>query len=472
MKADRRNISERIPIIKKLKEKLESATASSSSGSSTAAIPCIYALCVATCPTQLDGKEIAPSNELVNALLSMKVVPLLVNIVKESMKKAVIANIDGVIALRLLVELSGVGEHNLIEQHKLLSAFQNASFLYSKAILQLYNNSIISGRGENKYKKTGEQILKEDITTIISGTFKQLAAKHSVYIPQIFLSSPPPSSSSSSKNVAKSVSETEFSSPVHESSRFLVSLILNSSSEDHRKCALADLSALFVHVTVGSALLDALREYVWASAASLEERNKEAIANFKAAAEDAPSKPNLKLVPASRVRELFLAVQFPAALSEETGSNTVASKRVGSPTLEEVDSRLLLCLQLSSHPFLSENSVPQARNCLYKALLSLNMRYEAIESSSNIAVSGIMRDPCAVISQVMYGYAISLQQHLRATAHMMLKLLLPLSVQGGVYSDLLTASIIKPFAAHFISFAVQEIPVQKLFSLSSEVTTL
>jgi hypothetical protein len=53
-----------------------------------------------------------------------------------------------------------------------------------------------------------------------------------------------------------------------------------------------------------------------------------------------------------------------------------------------------------------------------------------------------------------------------------LKLLLPLSVQGGVYSDLLTASIIKPFAAHFISFAVQEIPVQKLFSLSSEVTTL
>ena len=80
MKADRRNISERIPSIKKLKEKLESASASSSSVSSTAAIPCIYALCVATCPTQLDGKEIAPSNELVNAILSMKVVPLLVNI--------------------------------------------------------------------------------------------------------------------------------------------------------------------------------------------------------------------------------------------------------------------------------------------------------------------------------------------------------------------------------------------------------
>ena len=124
----------------------------------------------------------------------MKVVPLLVNIVKESMKKAVIANVDGVIALRLLLELSGVGEHNLIEQHKLLPAFQNASFLYSKAILQLYSSSSISRRGENKYKKTGEQILKEDVTTIISGTFKQLAAKHSAYIPQIFLSSPSSSS--------------------------------------------------------------------------------------------------------------------------------------------------------------------------------------------------------------------------------------------------------------------------------------
>ena len=382
---------------------------------------------------------------------------------------------DGVLALRLLLELSSAGEHNLIEQHKLLPAFQSGSFLYSKALLQLYSTTttttttttIVSGIG---YKKTGEQIFKEDMTTVISGTFKQLAAKHPTYITQIFLSSPSPSpSSTSSKSNTKSAteSESESVSQVNESSRFLISCVLNCSSEKHRKYALADLSALFAHVTVGSALLDALREYVWVSALSNEERNREATANYKTT-EDSPSKPNLKLVPATRLRELFLAVQFPT-LDENTDSNILSSLGVGSPTLEQVDNRLLLCLQLSSHPFLSENNVPLARNCLQKALLSLDSHYQAVESSSKgiSTVSG--RERCAVISQVLYGYAISLQQHLRATAHMMLKLLLPLSVQGTYYSDLLNASLIKPFPSHFISFAVEEIPVQSLFSLSPEV---
>lgn len=428
---------------------------------------------MATCPTPFVSKSLQspPDNEIVNLLLSLKVVPLLVNIVKESMKKAVVANIDGVLALRLLLEISNAGEHNLIEQHKLLPAFQHGSFLYSKALLQLYSSSstttiIVSGKGENDYKKTGEQILKEDMTTVISGTFKQLAAKHPTYITQIFLSSPSPSpSSTSSKNNTKSAteSESESVSQVNESSRFLISCVLNCSSEKHRKYALADLSALFAHVTVGSALLDALREYVWASALSNEERNREATANYKTS-EESPSKPNLKLVSAARLRDLFLAVQFPT-LDENTDK-----LGVGSPTLEQVDNRLLLCLQLSSHPFLSENNVPLARNCLQKALLSLDSHYQAVESSNKGISTVPGRKRCAVISQVLYGYAISLQQHLRATAHMMLKLLLPLSVQGAYYySDLLDTSLIKPFPSHFISFAVEEIPVQSLFSLSPEV---
>lgn len=457
IKVDRRNIVERTPAIRRLKEKLES--------NATTMIPSIYALCVATCPSQfLDSSS---NSDIVNLLLSLKVVPLLVNIVKESVKKAVVANIDGILALRLLVELSSVGEHNLIEQHKLLPAFQSGSFLYSKAILQLYSTTIVSGKGDNKYKKTGEQILKEDVTTIISGTFKQLAAKHPTYIPQIFL----PSHTSSKSNM-KSATEAESATPVDESSRFLISCVLNCSSENHRKYALADLSALFAHVTVGSALLDALREYVWASALSNEERNREAIANFKTSTEDAPSKPNLKLVPATRLRDLFLAVQFPT-IDENTENNLLISLGVGYPTLEQVDNRLLLCLQLSSHPLMSENNLPLARNCLQKALLSLDSHYQAVESSTNgIGLVPTSRDRCAAISLVLYGYATSLQQHLRATAHMMLKLLLPLSVQGTTYySDLLNTSLIKPFPSHFISFAVEEIPVQNLFSLSPEVST-
>ena len=441
---DRRTESDRMVPLKRIKELIEATNSSSSTSTSSIVIPCLFALVESVRPSHGAPATTDSNNESINALLiAVKIVPLLVQIVKESLKKVVVANMDGVLALHLLITLASPNHDlNLIDQHKLFPSFQAGSFLFSKAIFQIFSNSNTLKLDKrtnivNKYEKSGDQILKNDILLSISNIFRQLSEKYPVFTNQLF-------SVSSIGNKKAEDGRTM------EPGGFLVGCLLHCGSEEHRKRALTDISALATQLSVSNALLDALKDFTFSSASVLEAKKKEIASDFKSSSAE-ESKPNLTIIPPSRFRALLSAC-LPSVT--EIPNQGISSKLL--------DNALLNVLFLSSHPLVSENSLSLASNCFNKALPYFQLSYQHLDSSSSSTSTSTKSDRNNLIFEAIYSKAISLQNHLRESAKIVLKLLLTEKrvLNSGILTD--------KFPFFFVNFAIQQIPVEELFRLSEE----
>ena len=164
-------------------------------------IPVLYALnaSIPTGPT-----SVSPAIELVRAIHMKNLSsPILVQIVKDAMKKSMVANIDAIMAIRLIVEISDMTP-NILDQHKLWVAFQPGSFLYSKAVLQLFKGGV----SLKDQLRLGEEMLKSDILKIISDMFFTLSTKFPTFFTEIFTKTT--SSGQSSKLDLKDTKQQDF----------------------------------------------------------------------------------------------------------------------------------------------------------------------------------------------------------------------------------------------------------------------